>query len=344
MAHKEFLKNLFDLHMADLDSVMLEGNTFICPICFAQFSEEGVDNGDLTDGHVWPDYIREKSRSKVALLQRVILCKSCNNTAGSRGDKQMQLREKIKDGERAGQLYDEREIQIITIPDKKPIKLRAKINIRKRDTFEGQIIFPVDKRTGQWLRNNPMEQERFLTATQNDEFSMIIEPPHELKSVLPPVGWITSAYLLAFYTFGYRYILHPGLDIVRDYILKSFDEKTSVNLEIPKYDNFGLTECKMHNFEDTEIALIIPADENTRIHLRISFLDYHVRLPFHFVPHILQAIILSVPDIANRFPEMRGTEAILYSPIVCKKSDGHDCIWDYVLGKPLPNKDSPTSG
>jgi len=172
-------------------------------------------------------------------------------------------------------------------------------------------------------------------ATQNDKFSLIIEPPHKLKSELSPVGWITSAYLLAFYTFGYRYILHPGLGIVRDYILKSFDDKTSTGLEVPKLDNFGLTECKEHNFEDPEIALIIPADEKTRIHLQISFLDYHVRLPFHFVPHVLQAMILSVPDIANRLSDIRGTEAILYSPILCNKSDRHDCKWDYLLGKPI---------
>jgi len=141
MAKNEFLKNLFDTHLTDLNSVMEEGNTFICPICFAEFSEEAVGNGNLTDGHVWPDYIREKSKSKVAPLQRVLLCKSCNSTAGSRGDNHMQLREKIKDGEKSGQLYDERQVQIITTPGKKPIKLRAKVNIRERDIIEGQITF-----------------------------------------------------------------------------------------------------------------------------------------------------------------------------------------------------------
>jgi hypothetical protein len=253
MADIEFLKKLFDSHLADLNIVRLqEGNKFICPICFTEYSEEDVGNGNLTDGHVWPDYIREKSKSKVAPLQRVLLCKSCNSTAGSRGDKQMQLREKVKDGVKSGQLYDERQIQIITTPGKTPIKLRAKVNIQERDVIEGQITFQTDKGTGQWLRNNPGEQERFLIATQKDKFALIIEPPHELKSELSPVGWISSAYLLAFYTFGYRYILDASLDIVRDYILKSFDDNASANLKIPKLDNFGLTEYKEHNFENPE--------------------------------------------------------------------------------------------
>ena len=337
MAEKEFLKMLFDSHLADLNSVRLqEENKFICPICFAEYSEEDVGNGNLTDGHVWPDYIREKSKSKVAPLQRVLLCKLCNSTAGSRGDRHMQLRERIKDADKGGQLYDERRIQIITAPGKAPIKLQAKVNIRESDVIEGQITFQVDKRTGQWLRNNPREQERFLAATQNDKFALVIEPQNELKSELSPVGWITSAYLFAFYTFGYRYILHSNLDIVRDYILKSFDDKTSANLKRPKSDNFGLTECKEHNFENPEIALVIPMDEETRIHLEVSFLDYHIRLPFHFVPNVLQAMILNVPDVANQLPGLRGTEIRLYSPILCNKSDGYDCEWDYALGKPIP--------
>lgn len=337
MAEKEFLKMLYDVHVVDLNKVTShEVTTFVCPICLTEYSRDKVDTGNLTDGHVWPDYIREKSKSKVALLQRVLLCKSCNCTAGSRGDKHMQLREMVKDGEKSGQLYQERRIQVITTPGEAPIKLRARINIREKDNVEGQISFPVDLRTGHWITSNPAEQEKFLAMTQNDKFALIIEPPHGLKSGLAPVGWITSAYLLAFYTFGYRYILHPGIDIVRDYILRSFDEDALANLEIPQLDNFGLTECKDHYFENPEIALVIPVDGKTIIHLQISFLDYHVRLPFHFVPHVIQAMILSTPDIANQLPGIRGTEAILYSPILCNKSDGHDCKWDYILGKPIP--------
>lgn len=337
MSEKEFLKTLFDSHLVDLNDVRQQAvNEFICPICSAEYAEEDVGNGNLTNGHVWPDYIREKSKSKTASRQHVLLCKKCNSTAGSRGDKHMQLREQIKDADKAGQLYDERRIQIITTPGTSPIKLRARVNYRKSDVIDGRVTFQLDKRTGKWLRNDPEEQERFLALTQNDKFGLLIEPQHELKSELAPVGWITSAYLYAFYTFGYRYILHPSLDIVRDYILKSFGDKTSPDLKTPNSDNFGLTECKEHNFENPEIGLIIPMDNKTSIHLQISFLDYHIRLPFHFVPFVLQAMILNVPAIADQLPQLRGTDIRLYSPITCNRSDRHDCKWDYVLGKPIP--------
>lgn len=336
MAKKILLKKLFEAHSSDLSCVVSQNmGLFICPICLTEYSKEAIDSSEVTDGHIWPDYIREKSKSEVASQQRVLLCKTCNSIAGSYGDKQMQLRERTKDGEESGQFYDERRIQIITTPDKAPIKLNAKVCIQQRESIEGQITFEVNKRTGQWIRNNPMEKKRFLAATQNERFSLLIEPPHELRSELSPVGWITSAYLLAFYTFGYRYIFHTGLDVVRNYILKSFDDNENKNLETPKSPNFGLTECEKHNFENPEIALIIPMDKKTPIHLQVSFLDYHIRLPFHFVPQVLQAMILSVPSVARQLHNISGTDAVLYSPILCNKLDGHDCIWDYILGKSI---------
>ncbi len=334
MAIKEFLKGLFDAHSFDLSSVTLrEDATFICPICFSEHSKDAIDNNILDDGHVWPKYIREKSKGEAALHQRVLFCKDCNSNAGSHGDKQMQLREKIKDGEKSGQFYDERRIQIITTPDEDPIKLRAKFCMQEKEIIEGEITFEVAKRTGRWIRNNPMEQERFKAATQNERVSsLLVEPSHELRSELSPVGWVTSAYLLAFYTFGYRYVLHKGLDTVRNYIMKSFDDNENKSLETPTLPNFGLTEYKKHYFENPEIAVVIPMDGITPVHLRVSFLDYHVRLPFHFVPHLLQAQIPNIHSVAKQLPN----EAELYIPVLCNKLNGHDCKWDYILEKPIP--------
>jgi len=249
----------------------------------------------------------------------------------------MQLREQIKDAEKDGTIYGERRVQIIPSSGETPIVLSTTGILNIGDTITGQITFELDKSTGKWKRNNPEAQERFLSLETGESFALIIPPHHELKPNLSEVGWITSAYLFAFYTFGYRYIFHPSLDIVREYILKSFDDLESASLEVPKLDNFGLTECKEHNLENPEIGIIIPTDRKTPIHIQVSFLDYHIRLPFHFVPHILQAMILSVPGVADKFPEILGTETYLYSPITCNKSDMHVCKWDYVLGKSIAN-------
>jgi len=222
MAKKDLLQKMFDAHLHDLKSVALQDrSTILCPICLEEYSEDDLRNGNLTIGHVWPDYIRAKSKSKVASLQRVLVCKGCNCTAGSRGDKQMQLREKVKDGEKAGQLYGERKIQILKTPGKVPISLQGEVSMFERTPASARITFLSDARTQQWLRNNPREQERFLREIGQEKFTIYIGPPHELKSELSMAGWITSAYLFAFYTLGYRYILHPALDNVREYIWQS---------------------------------------------------------------------------------------------------------------------------
>ena len=342
MAKKTYLNLLFDAHTKDLNDVHPGmGDVIVCPICLGIFPREAISQKLLTDGHVWPDYIRKKSKSKVALHQRVLLCKPCNSMTGSRGDKHMQLREKIKDGEKAGQLYGKRKLQILTSPGEKPIRLRAEVNMQKGDIIKSQLKFQVNKKTGKWSGNDPREQEKFLLETQDKKFTLIVEAPPGLDSVLAPVGWITSAYLLAFFTFGYRYILHSGLNLVRDYIVKSLDEEANAHLERPKLDDFGLTECKEHNFETPEICLVVPVDGKTCIYLQISFLDYHVRLPFHGIPEILQGMILDVSEYANRLPDLIGTEGYLYCPISCNKADGHDCRWDNILGKPIPGMLEP---
>jgi 5-methylcytosine-specific restriction endonuclease McrA len=101
MAHTNFLEKLFKAHLADLKSVAPNlGDVFICPICLERFTIDAIYNEVVTDGHVWPGYIREKPGSALATSQRILLCKTCNSTSGSRGDKQIQLLEKIKDAEK----------------------------------------------------------------------------------------------------------------------------------------------------------------------------------------------------------------------------------------------------
>jgi hypothetical protein len=119
-------------------------------------------------------------------------------------------------------------------PNQEPIKLRAEL-IRTGD-LTAQINFKRDRKRKQWARNNPKEQERFLSLTEKDEeFSLIIHPHQELRTSLAKAGWLTAGYLLAFYTFGYRYIFREELQPVRDYILASFKNDLE-NLAFPKSD------------------------------------------------------------------------------------------------------------
>ena len=163
---------------------------------------------------------------------------------------------------------------------------------------------------------------------------MLIQPHHEHRHDLATVGWITSAYLLAFYAFGHRYAFHEALDPVREYILTSFEDIGPERLVLPASIVLDLNECTAHFFEDPEIGLLVPFDGSLNVHLQVSFLDYHVRLPFHFVRFVLQALLFSQPGILSGVKEQRVHN--VYMPISCNKLGGHSCRWDYVLGKPIP--------
>jgi len=250
----------------------------------------------------------------------------------------MQLREQIKDGEAEGRIFGERCVQVIRAPNEEPITLRATSKMQRGDRISGRLTFAVDSSTGKWERTNPREQDRFLALGPEDRFGLIIHSHHELRSGLAKVGWMTSAYLLAFFTFGYRYILDDALGPLRDYILSSFGDDPGV-ANLPASDEIGLTECGVcPPHDEPEIGLVIPLDGHTPVHLQISFLDYHMRLPFGFVQERLEALVFRMPEIRNQVPSLAGSEASLYSPISCTKLDGHDCVWDYVLGRPLPEE------
>lgn len=249
----------------------------------------------------------------------------------------MQLRERIKDAEKEGRAYGERRVQVIRTPGSQPINLHAMSRVQEEETtIRGTMTFEVDKVTGNWARNSPEEEARFLSLGQDTVSAVIIHPHHELRPNLPQVGWLTSAYLLAFYTLGYRYILHESLDPVRQHILSSFSSATVRSLRFPTSDEIALWECVDCFHQDPEIGVSIPLDGESPVCLEISFLDCHLNLPFRFVPQVLEQLVFSVPEIQSQLPELVKSGGSLYSPVACTKSDIHDCKWDYVLGKPVP--------
>jgi len=328
---------LFQSHLADLKDLNPNvGDVFKCPICLRLFSEQDLRDRLLTDGHVWPEDIRSKSGSKIATRQRVLLCKHCNNTAGSRGDKQMQLREKVKEGWKTGKLYRELPVEILPRSLGKPIKLHARVSFRPEEPNKGQLTFIGDRKSGQWSRNDPKELKRFQALAGTEHFSILVHPHPELREDIARVGWLTAAYMLAFYTFGYRYILHRQLDPVRDCIVRSFGNVAQKNMKIPKSDDLRLQECKECYYEDPEIAMIVPLNGKVPVHLEVSFLDYHIKLPLHAAPLVLQALIDLNLDRAELLPSPAGSEPFLKVAVACTKRDRHDCRWDYVLGKPIP--------
>jgi hypothetical protein len=327
---------LFDSHTTDLNNVYPgAGDIFVCPICRNRFTRQNILDKRLTDGHVWPDYMRAKRGNRNAKTQRVLLCQPCNSNVGSHGDKHMQLMQEVRDGLDSGNLHGERLIRLVESSNNVTIKLRTDVSIEsdKVINISGQI-----DENGKWLRNDPKMQEKFeLLAKQEEKVAIEIHSPKQyIAPNLTIAGWITSAYLFAFYRLGYRYILNDTLAPVRKYIIRSSIKSNAEKLVLPASPVISFQEYKKLYFPDPELHLIIPIDGKSHVHLQISFLKYQVRLPFFFVPDLLSALIYgSVPDLKERLPQLREEDTFLYVPIITDKFNSLENVFDYILGKPL---------
>ena len=151
------------------------------------------------------------------------------------------------------------------------------------------------------------------------------------------VGWITSAYLYAFFCLGYRYIFHKSIFPVREYILRSFEKQFDEKSEHIKLGDYGIREYLNQVYINPEILLVVPVDNKTFVHLEINFKRYNISLPMHFSPSVLRQLIYKeMPDYDKKKSEILDAGGYLYSPIVSSKQDGKDSIYDYLLGKPFP--------
>lgn len=342
MTTESLVTQLHRAHLEDLSTVTdiapNVGERFVCPICLVDFGPEDFEAGNLTDGHVWPAYLREKSGSHAARTQRVLLCRRCNSDAGGHGDGQVQLMEQVRDAEGKGELYGVRTIEVLHGLGKEPIVIRARIF--QPAPLSATLKFDIDKRTGNWARNDPKAQALFeALGDQGQPVSMVVHPHPHLKPHLARAGWVTSAYLLAFYALGYRYIFHESLNVVRQYIIESFAVEAKQGLDLPSSEVFRF-EMTDEGYKDPQISLIIPIRGDKPVRLQANFLQYQVTLPFRFDDSALRTLIFArTTNVEALISRALETGHPLAASIQCTKTEPHDCLWDYVLGKPISSDD-----
>jgi hypothetical protein len=307
---------------------------FICPICLREFTEEEIDNKILQDGHVWPAAMRKKS--KLANDQSVLLCTFCNNTAGSHGDKQMQMFEKIKEKERVGELYGIRKVEITENADLKPIRMVVKVSQDKDGSvnLEGSL-----NEKKQWLGSSPEDQARFVELAKRSmktqqQVGITIHPLTGYKQNLVEAGWITSAYLMAFYSLGYWYILNEKFNFIREYIISSFDSKNDNPPKLQPTEDFHIYTNETVNFPDPQIRISFPYNSNENIRLEVCFLKYEISLPIILESNLSKRFLdICLKRIPNKpfKPLKEGDSPCLYVYIHCTKTIEHACPFDNLL-------------
>lgn len=290
---KQHQRYLFQDHVADLETVVSQvGQLFICPICLEVFEPDSIEDDLLDVGHVWPRYFRQ--RSEQASHQQVLLCRTCNSYAGRAGDERMQAFARFLEGQQTGDLGLRHICITKSSGRREPLYLEA--FVRKSGATDLTLGFPRYRKRNQ---RHFFEQQRaeFHRYAQEDAVDITVYPPRGSPSrpfgdsadvPLAQSGLLTSGYLLAFYTYGYRYILQTCLDPIRAYIMDSFERKVDRRLDFDDSKNTCVTVCSnpTHFCTDPTIGLTIAIDEGIPLHLEISFLNFHIRLP---VPPVVLA-------------------------------------------------------
>jgi hypothetical protein len=281
MAKINLRKQLFNDHCADLQRVVpSKAGLFYCPICMSSFSRIDLQKGSLTDGHVWSEtFVKNHTTSLTALDQRVLLCHNCNSKSGTRNESSLIEFEQFRKTRESGQYYRP-SISVMrkTDIDIKPIEL-GQLPAKFTGETDIQISFPKNRKTGH-PTYNPYEKEKFEEVVRSSSCTIVVEEkfPHKEKWLYSQASLLTSAYLMAFRVFGYRFILHTCYSPIRSYILKSFEQNVDERLNFSESTPFSVRICNTHYYEEP-LLYIIPESSNQSQKIEVSFLDYHIVLP-----------------------------------------------------------------
>lgn len=306
---------LFEQHLTDLRRVSPKADdVFVCPFCFKVIHRRDVNRETVDLGHIWPGFLRNQVESDEAKHQQVLLCKSCNSSAGSRGDNEMQEHEKARRGLLPSKMW-------IYAPGEPPFALDVFVTVSEDGPpYTGNVRIQVPQ--GEWSHNDRWKKFREVADGQQQVTTAVNKFTTDWK--LAQAGWLTSAYLYAFYTFGYRYVFQSILDPVRDYIRQSFQGRVDDRLYFDQKKDMAVQTCKTHNFQEPNIIYHIKTQgSDVPHHLEVSLLDYHVRLPIPLKEYEDTPKDL-LPD-----PEM-----VLAADATGHTPHDEECLWEELLSDP----------
>jgi len=243
----------------------------------------------------------------------------------------MQILENIRRGDEIGKLYGVRLVEMHEEGSEKPIKLR--VNIRNNRDGSYTITGRLGKNKS-FRDTSPEDKEHFDNIfKEKKKVSLTIHPPHNYIPQIVANAWITSAYLMAFYALGYRYIIHSNTQVVREYILSSF-EKMTEDLPVPSEENFALLKYVGEYYPDPVVSFIYPLKAGKKAYILVSFLSYAVKLPFLFEPSVMRIIMGGLEArLGEDFKKLLEEGLPLQLNITCTKTTVHECMFDSIMGK-----------
>jgi len=194
---------------------------YVCPLCLDGLTIEELDTGELTVEHVPP--------AKLGGSELVLTCKQCNNRDGGKFDGQAHREDRLR---RLLSGQAERPETVTFAVD----GVGTRVEMRTAGPT-GMLFLPV------LGINNPADEARMeehmreLSASRSTDFHVTITPQVTYSPDHARISWVRAGYLAAFALFGWRYILRPTLQPIRDQLMNpSAVTLPSLSMYVPDGD------------------------------------------------------------------------------------------------------------
>lgn len=187
------------------DLVVCEEPIYVCPICLTGFGVKAAVDGVLTLEHVPPESMGGR--------EILLTCADCNSDAGATADVSMLRERDIRSFFRS-------------VAGRGTYQGRVKLNMAgQRLNTEvriegGKVNVEVSKAINDPKRQSDLNLHMTSLARDggSDGHKFNLSPVRGFHLVAARVAYLKSAYLAAFAMLGYRYILRPSLEPVREQI------------------------------------------------------------------------------------------------------------------------------
>jgi len=184
------------------DALPTSEDWYLCPLCLDGLTIEELGTGGLTVEHVPPKALGGR--------ELVLTCEPCNSRAGGKFDGPAHTQERIR-----------RLLSGQGGPETATFAMdgfAARVEMRTAGPA-GMLFIAVPQ------INNPADLDRAeahwreLSATWSTDFRIEITPQARYSPDHARISWVRTGYLAAFALFGWRYILQPALQPVRDQLM-----------------------------------------------------------------------------------------------------------------------------
>lgn len=191
---------------------------YVCPLCLDGLTAGELETGELTVEHVPP--------RQLGGHELVLTCKKCNNRAGGKFDGPAHVEERLR--------------RFASGQGGRPETVTFAVDgFKARGEMHAPMLFLAVPEINSPGTLDRLEQHmRELSAKGSTDFRIEVTPQARYSPDHARVSWVRTGYLAAFALFGWRYILQPALQPIRDQLMDpSAVTLPPLSMYVPEWDH-----------------------------------------------------------------------------------------------------------